>query len=212
MLELSENYMEAIGFNDLPEENIVEKLSRNQMIDFACRMNSDECLNLMHSKLTSHIDESVKLPVNIESSAFCYGLMASARSGEGSRLVEALWKEMQASGNTEYRLRIINALGCYANVEVLFDLLETLLASTTEARYLTAENFEVIKSVYSGTTEGVEATLQFFIEYGNDAVRRSQTTNLVEILLEHLPKRIFNARLFDKVNFYISFTCIKLFK
>lgn len=205
MLELSEKYMAAIGFDDLSQEEAVDKLSRNQMIDFLCRMKSKECLNHMHSKLLSHVDNNVKLPVNLESSAFCYGLMASAMSGEGSRLVEALWKQMQASGNTEYRSRIINALGCYGDVGIMFDLLETILASTAEVRYLTAENFEIIQSVYTGTTEGVEATIAFFIEYTNDAVRRSQNSNLVQILLENLPKRIHSERIFDRVKFCTIF-------
>lgn len=201
MLTLSEKYMDAIGFDDLPQETAMEKMSRNQMIDFTCRMKSEKCLNLMHSKLISHIEKIVKLPVNLESSAFCYGLMASAMSGEGSQLIEALWKEMQASGNTEYRLRIINSLGCYGDVKVLSDLLETILASTAEVRYLTAENFAIIQSVYTATTEGLEATIDFFTEFGNDAIRRSQVKNLVEVLLENLPTRIFNQRLFDKVKF-----------
>lgn len=201
MIELSKNYTLAIGFDDLPQEEAVDKLSRNQMIEFVCRMKSEECMKLMHSKLISHIDDKTKLPVNLESSAFCYGLMASAMSSEGYRLAEALWKEMQESSNTEYRLRIINSLGCYGDVKVLFDLLETILASTAEVRYLTAENFEIIQSVYTGTIEGVKATIEFFIEYGSDAVRRSQKSNLIEILLEQLPKRIFNEQLFDRVSF-----------
>lgn len=201
MLALSENYMRSIGFDDLSQEKAIDKMSRNQMIDFVCRMNSEECLQHMLGKLKSHIEDKEKLPVNLESSVFCYGLMASAFSGEGSRLVEALWREMQDSSNTEYRLRIIHALGCYGDVKVLFDLLETILASTSEVRYLAAENFQIIQSVYSGTSEGVEATLDFFIEFQNDAVRRSQKNNLVEILVEELPKKIFTHRLLEKVKF-----------
>lgn len=200
MLELSESYSTALGFVDLPGEKAIEKVSRSHMIDFMCRMKSEECLSQMHRKLKSHVDSKEKLPVNSEASAFCFGLMASALADEGSRLVEALWNEMQASGNTEYRLRIIKSLGCYGDVKVLSDLLETILASTAEVRYLTAENFEIIQSVYSATFEGVEATMNFMIEFQNDAVRRSQKSNLVEILVENLPLRIFEEKLFDKVN------------
>lgn len=201
MLDLSENYMHSLGFDDLSQEKAADKLSRNQMIDFVCRMNSEECLQNMLSKLKSHIDDKEILPVNLEFSVFCNGLMASAFSGEGSRIVEALWKEMQDSDNTEYRLRIIKSLGCYGDVKVLFDLLETILATTTEVHYLIPENFEIIQSVYSGTLEGVEATLDFLIEFPNDAVRRSQKSNLVEILVDELPKRISDQRLQAKVTF-----------
>lgn len=200
MLAVGEHYMHHVGFDDLPDENTMTKLARVQMIDFMCRMKSEQCLSEMHNKLKSHIDDKEKLPVNLESSAFCFGLMASALSNNDSRLIEALWKEMQASGNAEYRLRIIRSLGCYGDVKSLFDFLETILASTSEVRYLAAENFEIIQSVYSNTNEGVEATINFMIEFRNDAVRRSQKTNLIEILLENLSRRIFNQEMFTKVS------------
>lgn len=202
MLQLSEGYVHHVAFDDLPEEAAIDKASRLQMINFVCRMKSDECLNRMHSKLKSHINDGEKLPVNSETAVFCYGLMASAMSGDGHQLIEALWKEMQASRNTEYRLRIIRALGCYGDGKALYDLLETILATTNEVRYLNAENFEIIQSVFSNTVEGVEATMDFMIEFQNDAVRRSQTTNLIEILVENLSKRIFEERLLDKVRNY----------
>jgi hypothetical protein len=200
MLELSENYSELIGFEDKSDETAMDKYSRSKVIDFMCRLGSQECLNRMQNKLKSHIDEEEKLPVNLETSVFCFGLMASTTTDEGPRLIEALWKEMQASGSVEYRLRIIDALGCYGNVKILTDLLETILGSNTEVKYLSKENFEIIKSVYSNTDESVEATIDFIIEYQNDAVRRSQKNNLMEILVDELSKRIYNERLFEKVS------------
>lgn len=200
-LELIEDYINKLGYDDLSQESVMDKLSRVQVIDFVCRMESEECLSQMHSKLKSHIDDKEKLPVNSESSVFCFGLMASAMAGEGPHLIQALWMEMQASGSVEYRARIIEALGCYGDVKALTDLLETILGSTTEVRYLISENFKVLQSVFaSGSTEGVEATMNFMIEYTNDAVRRSQTPNLIEILLDELPRRIHNQRLADKVS------------
>lgn len=201
MLSLSSNYTNFMGYDDPSRERTIDKLSRAQMIDFVCRMKSEECLSHMHNQLKSHIDDKEKLPVNSESSVFCFGLIASALSGEGPRLFEALWREMQASGSAEYRTRIIDSLGCYSDVKVLFDLLETILASTAEARYLAAENFRIIQSVYSNTAEGVEATMNFMIEFTSNAVRRSQTANLIQILIENLSTRIHNERLFEKVKF-----------
>lgn len=117
-------------------------------------------------------------------------------SGEGPRLIEALWEEMQASDNTEYRLRIIASLGCYGDVKVLFDLLGKTLATTN----LSAESFKVVQSVYSGSVEGVEATMDFMIEFPSDAVQRLKTANLIEVLVEDLSMRIFNEGLLMKVN------------
>lgn len=193
--------MNHMGFDDLPhEDKAMDVRARVQLIDFVCRMKSEACLNHMHSQLNSHIVDKEKLPVNLESSIFCYGLMASALSGEGPRLAEALWREMQASGNMEYRLRIIKSLGCYGDVDALLKLLRTILDLTEEAQYFGSESFEVIQSVYSNTAEGVEATMNFMIEFTEDAVKRSEKANLVEILLDNLSKRIHNEMLFSKVS------------
>lgn len=205
--------MQLIGFEDKPQEIAFDKLSRLHMIDFVCRMTSNECLDQMHSKLVSYIDDDKeKLPVDMESSVFSFGLMASALKGESTRFLESLWKKMQASNDIEYRLRVIESLGYFGDVKALFDLLETILASTSEVRYLAAENFKIIQSVYSHSVEGVEATMNFMIEYRNDAVRRSQTSNLIEILIKNLSKRIYNERLREKVsqtefNFKIKDLC-----
>lgn len=201
VLNLVQRYSTTLGYNDLSNEKTIDKLSRSQMINFVCRFESPECLDQMHRKLKIHIDGE-KLPVNLESSVFCFGLMASAQTDEGPRVVEALWREMQASGNIEYRLRIIKALGCYRNTKVLFDLLETILASTAEVRYLSGETFAIIQSVYSGSEEGVEATIEFMIEYQNDAVRRSQRSDLVDVLLMELPGKIHKEEVFEKVRIW----------
>lgn len=192
--------MNHVGFEDLPHDKALDTRARVQLIDFACRMKSEECLSHMHSQLKSHIAEGEKLPVNSQSSVFCFGLMASALSGGDVELVEELWKKMQASGNTEYRLRIIKSLGCYSDRKALYDFLETILGSTTEVRYVGAESFEIIQAVSTSSVEGVEATLDFMIEFNSNAVRRSQKANLVEILQENLSKRIYNERLFEKVS------------
>lgn len=206
MLELSEKFVSSIGYEDLAEDTAVEKMTRVQMIAFACSMGSESCLQQMYSKLRSYIDDELfTLPVYLQPSVFCYGLKASTTLGDGPRLAETLWRKMQKSDNSEYRLRVIDALGCYNDVKGLFDLLETILASTAEVRYLISENFEVVQSVYSKTPEGVEATLDFYTEFQSDAVRRTQKNGLVEILAEELSKRIFDQRLKDKVRLsYVS--------
>lgn len=197
MLELGDGYMQHVGFDDdRSDEDAMSKLARSRLIDFVCRIGSFECRSRMHSELKSHIDDNKTLPVNLQTSVFCSGLMASAMSGEGPRLIEALWEEMQASDNTEYRLRIIASLGCYGDVKVLFDLLGKTLATTN----LSAESFKVVQSVYSGSVEGVEATMDFMIEFPSDAVQRLKTANLIEVLVEDLSMRIFNEGLLMKVN------------
>lgn len=188
-----------LGFDDLPQDKVLDKLLRSEMIDFICKMGSEECLGRMHRKLKSHIDKEEKLPVNLESSVFCSGLLASAQSGEGTKLVFALWKEMQDSNSIEYRLRIVKALGCYTDVGVLNDLLETILATNSEVQYLAAENFEIVQSLFLNSLEGVEAVIDFMTWRRNDAIRRIQRSDLLEILLENLPLKIFDARLQYKV-------------
>lgn len=198
-MDLSEDFMMELSFDDLPQDKALDKLLRSEMIDFMCKMQSEECLGRMHRKLKSHIDNEEKLPVNLESSVFCSGLLASAQSGEGTTFVFALWKEMQSSNSIEHRLRIIRALGCYADVGVLNDLLETILATNSEVRYEAAENFEIVQSLFVNSLEGVEAVIDFMTRRRNDAIRRIQRSDLLEILLKNLPSKIFDRRLQLKV-------------
>lgn len=152
--------MQCTGFDDLSQENAEGKLSRFRMIDFACRIESTECLN----ELEFHIDDGEELSVNLESSVFCYGLMAASAFEDGNLdFSEALRTMMQVSSSTEYRLRGIDSLGCCSDVDVLFNLLVSILDPTSEVRYLPAENYKIIQSSYSHTFEGVEATMNFVI-------------------------------------------------
>lgn len=200
MRELSESYMQDVGFEDLSLnlENAADKLSRHRMINFACRMKSEECLDEMHSKLESHIVDEETLPVDLESSVFCYGLMAaSALEGGGLDFFEALRAKMQSSGSLEYRLKVIDALGCYDDVDVLFELLDSVWKPTSELRFHPDEKFKVIQAIHSHTIQGVEATMNFMIKYKDEAW--TGKSNFIEILLEQLSKRIFNEALRTKV-------------
>lgn len=193
--------MSHLGFDDREQDETSDKFSRIQMIDFVCRMKSEECLSRMHSKLKSHIDNKEKSSVNLDPSVFCYGLMASALLGEGPELMDALVDKMETSDSTEYRLRIIRSLGCFGDVIALRNLLEKFLLPFSEDRYLSDETIQVVHSVISGSAEGVEASIDFMKEYSSETVSWSQTSNLIEVLIENLSKGIFNERLLDKVKF-----------
>lgn len=202
---MSVHYMETIGFDDLDDEPLMNKFSRLQMIDFACQMNFDECLSKMNAQLVSYLDEDgVKLPVNLESSIFCYGLRASASKNESRYFLE-VWLEMQDSQDTEYRLKIIHALGCYNDANVLYDYMETITAPVNSARYRTDEYLAVIQSAYSRTHEGIEAVIRFLTRYSGTAITRTRTPNLVEIVISDIAPRIFDYKLFEQVFVNILF-------
>lgn len=195
--------MKTIGFDDLAEELLMDKFSRLQMIDFTCRMNSDECLSKMYASLVSYLDNGEKLPVNLEASIFCYGLMASARKDKFDYF-RSLYVEMQASQDTEYRLKIIDALGCYDNESALFDYMETTTLGPNAARYRANEYLKVIQSAYSKTRTGIEAVIRFLSRYSGTAATRTQSPNLVEIIVADIAPRIFDDALFEKVSVRMS--------
>lgn len=199
MHEMSLHYTKTIGFDDLAEEPLTDKFSRLLMIDFTCRMNSDECLSKMYAAFVSYLDNRVKLPVNLEASIFCYGLMATANKNESFDYFRQLYAEMQQSQDTEYRLKLIDALGCYANASLLFDYMETTTFGSNGARYRTNEYLLVIQSAYSKTRAGIEAVIRFLSRYSGTAATRTQTPNLVEIVVADIAPRIFDDALFEEV-------------
>lgn len=168
------------------------------MIEFTCRMNFDECLSKMNAQLVSYLDNEVKLPVNLEASIFCYGLKASASANE-LRYFTQLWYEMQESQDTEYRLRIIDAIGCYEDANALYDYMETITVGTNSARYRQYEYIEVLKSAYSKTREGIEAVIRFLTRYSGTAATRTRIPNLIEIIIGEITPRIFDFGLFEQV-------------
>lgn len=205
MHEVSVQYMETIGFDDLDDELLINKFSRLQMIDFSCRMNFDECLSKMNAQLVSYLVDGVKLPVNLEASIFCYGLKASASVNELKYFTQ-IWLEMQASQETEYRLKIIDALGCYADASALYDYMETITAQEQSVRYRQYEYMAVLQSAYSKTHEGIEAVIRFLTRYSGTAATRTRTPNLIEIIIGDITPRIFDYGLFEQVckQFFIA--------
>lgn len=170
------------------------------MIDFTCRMNSDECLSKMYASLMSYLNNGIKLPVNLEASIFCYGLMEAANNDELEYFVQ-LYVEMQESQDTEYRFKIIDALGCYSDADMLFAYMETTTVGPNGARYRTNEYLPVIQSAYSKTKEGIDAVIRFLSIHSRTAATRTATPNLVDIIIADIAPRIFDDVLYEEVSF-----------
>lgn len=169
------------------------------MIDFRCRMNSDECLSKMYASLMSYLNNVEKLPVNLEASIFCYGLMEAANRDEFDYFRQ-LFLEMQTSQDTEYRFKIIDALGCYGDVDALFAYMESTTVGPNGARYRNNEYLPVIQSAYSKTREGIEAVIRFLSIHSRTAATRTSTPNLVDIIIADIAPRIFDDVLFEEVS------------
>ncbi|CAO1388277.1 unnamed protein product [Diamesa serratosioi] len=206
MQELSESYVDFLGFSDVENEMIEDKFGRNNAINFACSMGSQGCLNKSLEMLEAHINGTETIPVNLQSTVFCNGLRAAAADdSKDASLMEALWESMQQSDNTEYRLRIIDILGCHNNAKDLKDLLETTLATVSnEVRYLIPERFRILQSVYSKSSVGVEVTIDFMIEHSSTVLRLFQTNDLAQTLITSLSTKIAEQNLFEKVKFYVK--------
>lgn len=201
MQEISNNYFEFLGFSDVQNEMFEDKLSRSSAINFACSMGSQKCLNTTLQMLEAHIDGSETIAVNLQSTIFCNGLRGAVADGnKDSSLLEALWLSMQQSDNTEYRLKIIDILGCHNNAKDLKDLLETTLATVSnEVRYLIPERFRILQSVYSQSSIGVEVAIDFMIEHSSTVLRLFQTNDLAQTLVTSLSNKIAEQNVFEKV-------------
>ena len=201
MQEISDNYFEVLGFSDVENEMFEDKLSRSNAINFACSMGSEKCLNKSLEMLEAHIDGSETIAVNLQSTIFCNGLRGAVADGNNdTSLLEALWQSMQQSDNTEYRLKIIDILGCHNNAKDLKDLLETTLATVTnEVRYLIPERFRILQSVYSQSSIGVEVAIDFMIEHSSTVLRLFQTNDLAQTFVTSLSNKISEQNVSDKV-------------
>jgi hypothetical protein len=154
----------------------------------------------MYASLVSYLDNGERLPVNLEASIFCYGLMAAANKDE-LHYFQQLYVEMQTSQDTEYRFKIIDALGCYKDPEILFAyMVTTTEVNTNAARYRTNEYLPAIQSAYSKTREGIEAVIRFLSIHSSMAATRTQTPNIVDVVIADIAPRIFDDVLFEEVS------------
>ncbi|KAG5681338.1 hypothetical protein PVAND_010783 [Polypedilum vanderplanki] len=191
---ISNKYVEEIGFDDpSSDESLERKFSRLQMIDIACQMNSNECLEFTHSKLVLYLDDGEPLSVNLEEKILCYGLLSPFKNDNGTDYFNKIKDKLHASKDVEYRLRIISSLGCYPDREILIEFLNSTVEN--DGKFKASEYLHTLRSMYTKSNEGIDAVLTFLENNFEIFIAKSKNKDIIEIIIKEIARKIFNDEL-----------------
>ncbi|XP_058836977.1 uncharacterized protein LOC131693281 [Topomyia yanbarensis] len=155
-----ESPFHKLGLSNKAIESHFDKLTRNILVNWACLVDSDECLaqtSALLSDVVSNITNDVD--PNLKGVVYCNGLRNADRD-----TFLYVWDRMQKSQDPAERSLLTTALGCSQNAELLTVFLETSLDETGDANYRGQERARVFSSVYTNGKVGLETGIKFLAE------------------------------------------------
>lgn len=153
-----ENAYLSLGTEENNGEEMLEKYARTLIVNWACRVEIEDCTSRTHSLFINYLDNDVKVDVNIQAAAYCASLRMSSDSEFASFM-----SKLALSDDQDERGRMIDALGCATNADNLRAFLESSL-DEHEFGYREAEKPRVVLSVLKGNRNGVSAVINFYDE------------------------------------------------
>ncbi|XP_049530308.1 aminopeptidase N-like [Anopheles darlingi] len=151
---------EHMGIVTHEEDSLMQRMAREIVVAWTCKVGSLRCLNDSTSivesvvgKLTPDIDPDLRETI------ICNGLRSASYDA-----FNYFWKQMQASQNQAYRSELIRALGCTQNGEFLTKLLNTTI-DENGVYYFPQERERVLLSVLSNGILGMNISTLFLERY-----------------------------------------------
>ncbi|XP_055638196.1 aminopeptidase N-like [Toxorhynchites rutilus septentrionalis] len=154
---LVEPSFKKLGMTSDPSESLFEKLTRNIIINWACTVESADCLAQTRAQLGEVVSNKTEnVEPNLRSVVFCNGLRNADRD-----TFLFVWDRMQRSQDPSERTLLMNALGCSQNAELLRLYLDTSLDESSDTNYRDQERSRVFSAVYSNGQVGLETSMKF---------------------------------------------------
>jgi ERAP1-like C-terminal domain len=153
----------------------------------ACNAGNEQCLMDTYVQVHLYADHDRRIPRGLEDVIFCSGLKGQTKQGEWTEM----WKKMQNSSDTEYRMDVIEALGCSDDPIVLKDYLESTLGSGNSVNYRSSERIAVLRSLDKSSI-GLQAALNFIRDFESDIIDFFGFYDLEELL--EIPARFVRTR------------------
>lgn len=156
----------TLGFEERPQDTLIDKFGRELAIDWLCRLGDAKCLEYTHDLLRKSIYDNVEIPDSLEITVICNGLRGLNRQDE----FVALWRRFQDSEDQAKRIRIIDGLLCSEDPKTIKDLIETILVSSQETYYRTHERQRILNNALVRSPAGVSVTIEILTLYYDEVV------------------------------------------
>ncbi|XP_055525034.1 aminopeptidase N-like [Wyeomyia smithii] len=154
---LIEPAFKTYGLTGKAEESHFDKLTRSTLVNWACLVDSEECLTATSALLADVVsNKTADVDPNIKSLVYCHGL----RDADRDTFLFVL-DRMQRSQDSAERSQLLGSLGCPQDAVLLRTFLETSLDETVGTNYRGQERTRVLSSVVNGGKVGLEIAMEF---------------------------------------------------
>lgn len=154
------------GLEEKPDDTLMDKFAREVAIDWTCRMGDAKCLTDTYAYARKIAFEGYDAPDSLEIVYLCHGLKGFNKQTEYA----AVFTKMQQSEDQAERVRLIDAMLCSTDPEVLKNLMETAITSSGETYYRAHERSRIVSNAYIRSPVGLEVTTQIISEFYNEFV------------------------------------------
>jgi len=162
---LTEELYDSVGVEDLPDEPILNKASRENIVHLACQMGSVHCRSDANRQLRRQLEIGEDFDHNIRSVLRCASMRSATRTD-----FHTMWDLLLTLPFEDFsnRYGIIDMLGCSTSRPLLNEFVRSAYNLTIYSEF---EQFTVINSILqNGGNTGIAVTLEFFIENALETV------------------------------------------
>lgn len=166
---LTEKLYDSVGVEDILDEPVLRKYSRESVVQLACEVGSVHCRSDANRQLRRHIETGEEFHHNIRHTLMC----ASFRSASRTEF-HFMWNRLMSLPLDEYgdRSNIIDWMGCSTSNRLLNEFIRSSLNSTNSnnVEYSEYEQYSVFSSVIRNSGNvGLDVALEFLIENAVEA-------------------------------------------
>ncbi|XP_015604740.1 aminopeptidase N [Cephus cinctus] len=194
VLKLIAKSQETLTLTELSDDEHVETLHRTNVLSWACKLNQSKCLSTAAEKFSAWLLDGYGTAItpNLKTVFFCYGIQQS-----NSTVWNELWKKYLATDLSSEQRRILSALGCTEDVDILNQYMS--LATTTGSGIRAQDSTTAFSAVYTASPKNVEVALDYIINNLDSIYEYYGGTGSIATLLSGIGLRITNNELLEKL-------------
>lgn len=155
---------EKLGVNDVPGEHHYQKYTRNVVINMACLMGVEDCLQATNNKLKALVNDNTDIEPNLQTPIYCNGLKQS-----DDKEFNFVFNKLMNSTDQALRRVLISSLGCSQNENQIKKFISSSIDDSNKLR--AQERYTLLNPAYSRGEVGLLACIEFLNEnwnvYGN---------------------------------------------
>lgn len=166
---LTEHLYDTVGIQDVLNEPVLQKYSRNYVIQLACEMGSVHCRSDATRQLRQHIETGREFHQNIRNVLLCASLRSASRND-----FHFIWNRLASYplNQSGPRLELITFMACSTSRPLLNEFLRSSLNSTNVNNIVYSsleKNVLLYYVMFNGGNVGLDAALDFIIENAVEA-------------------------------------------